>query len=59
MLRTIGKFPTYQIVIFSATFLFSGCTIIEGIFKIGLWTGVVIVLIILGLILLGARWFKK
>ncbi|MDP3831051.1 MAG: hypothetical protein Q8Q47_07255 [Ignavibacteriaceae bacterium] len=59
MLRTIGKFPTYQIVIFSATFLFSGCAIIEGVFEIGLWTGVIIVSTILGLILLGARWFKK
>jgi uncharacterized membrane protein YkvI len=55
----IGKFPTYQIIIFSATLLFSGCAVIEGIFKIGFWTGVIIVLIILGFILLGARWFKK
>jgi hypothetical protein len=33
------------------TFYFSGCTVVGGIFKAGVWVGVIAVLLIVGLIL--------
>ena len=37
----------------------SGCEVIGGIFKAGVWVGVLIVAFILALIVIAASWFKK
>jgi hypothetical protein len=31
--------------------VFSGCSLVEGIFKAGVWSGVIIVVLIIGLII--------
>ncbi len=43
--------------LFHASFLlllltvFSGCSLVEGIFKAGVWSGVIIVVLVIGLII--------
>jgi len=59
MERIIGKVPLYLIVIFITTFIFSGCTVIEGIFKVGVWAGIILVLVILGIIFFIISRFRK
>lgn len=41
------------------TVLVAGCEVIGGIFKAGVWVGILIVLFILAVIIIGASWFNK
>jgi len=59
MRKIIGKILLYLIVIFTTTFIFSGCAVIEGIFKVGLWAGIILVLVIVGVIFFIISRFKK
>ena len=59
MKRTIKRVSLYLIVIFITTFIFSGCAVIEGIFKVGVWAGIILVLVILGIIFFIISRFKK
>ena len=40
-----------QIGLLSILLMLSGCSVIEGIFKAGVWVGILIVLAVIGLIL--------
>jgi hypothetical protein len=57
--KIIGRVPLYLIVISITTFIFSGCAVIEGIFKVGVWTGIILVLVILGVIFFIISRFRK
>lgn len=47
-------------VLFAMLFLMSSCSVITGIFKAGVWTGILVVVLILGgIIALIARIGKK
>jgi hypothetical protein len=59
MEKIIGKVSLYLIVISITTFIFSGCAVIEGIFKVGVWAGIILVLVILGVIFFIISKFKK
>jgi uncharacterized membrane protein YiaA len=37
----------------------AGCDIIGGIFKAGIWTGLILVVVLVGIVALIARMFKK
>ena len=39
-----------QLGLLSIIILFSGCSAVEGIFKAGVWVGILIVLVVIGLI---------
>ena len=39
------------ILIFAATTLLSSCSVIEGIFKAGVWSGIIVVVIVVALII--------
>ncbi len=41
------------------TTMFAGCQVIADIFKVGLVVGIVIVVVVIGLIMMVARMFKK
>ena len=59
MERMIERVSLYLIVIYITTFIFSGCAVIEGIFKVGVWAGIILVLVILGVILFIISRFRK
>jgi hypothetical protein len=59
MERMIERVSLYLIVISITTFIFSGCTVIEGIFKVGVWAGIILVLVILGVIFFIISRFRK
>jgi len=37
----------------------AGCDVIGGIFKLGFWTGLILVVVVIGAIILIARMFKR
>lgn len=45
--------------IFFTVIMFSGCAAIEGIFKAGVWTGVIIIVIILAIVFWLMSKFRK
>ncbi len=46
------NYKTYQIaVLFLFTYFLTGCAAVEGIFKAGMWTGFLIVFVIIALII--------
>ena len=55
----IERVSLYLIVISITTFIFSGCAVIEGIFKVGVWAGIILVLVILGVIFFIISRFRK
>jgi uncharacterized membrane protein YkvI len=59
MRNIIEKILLNLIVISTATFIFSGCAVIEGIFKVGLWAGIILVLVIVGIIFFIISRFRK
>ena len=59
MERMIERVSLYLIVIYITTFIFSGCAVIEGIFKVGVWAGIILVLVILGVIFFIISRFRK
>jgi hypothetical protein len=59
MERMIERVSLYLIVISITTFIFSGCAVIEGIFKVGVWAGIILVLVILGVIFFIISRFRK
>jgi hypothetical protein len=59
MKRMIERVSLYLIVISITTFIFSGCAVIEGIFKVGVWAGIILVLVILGVIFFIISRFRK
>jgi len=59
MERIIERVSLYLIVISITTFIFSGCAVIEGIFKVGVLAGIILVLVILGVIFFIISKFRK
>jgi hypothetical protein len=51
--------PVYQFVLACFLVLVAGCSAIAGIFNAGVWTGIIIVVAIIGLILLFVAKAKK
>jgi hypothetical protein len=47
------------ILLFLIILMLSGCSAIEGIFKAGVWTGIIIILIVIGLIIFIISRAKK
>ena len=48
------------ITVFVSTMVISSCSVIEGIFKAGVWTGIIIVVLIIALIIfILTKIFKK
>ncbi|MDB5036334.1 MAG: hypothetical protein JWQ98_3575 [Chlorobi bacterium] len=37
----------------------AGCDVIGGIFKAGIWTGLILIVVLVGVVALIARMFKK
>jgi hypothetical protein len=50
---------TTSALLFCILFLFQGCEVIGGIFKAGVWTGIILVAIILGIIIFIISRFNK
>jgi len=53
------KFFTVTILIFLNALMFSSCSAIQGIFKAGVWTGIIIILVVIGLIVFIISRAKK
>ena len=46
----LNQFPVILFLVLTATML-TGCDAIEGIFKVGMWTGIIIVVAIVALVI--------
>lgn len=46
------------LLILTASLALGGCEVIKGIFKVGLWAGIILVLLIIGVIWLIVRMFR-
>jgi hypothetical protein len=46
-------------MLFAATQLFTGCELVEGIFKAGVWVGVLVVVAIIGAVIWVISKFSK
>ncbi len=54
---TLHRVPVLLLIL-AASLGLSGCEVIKGIFKVGLWAGVILVLLIIAVIWLIARMFR-
>src|SRR5690606_986208 len=54
---TLHRVPVLLLIL-AASLGLSGCEMIKGIFKVGLWAGVILVLLIIAVIWLIARMFR-
>lgn len=48
-----------MITLLALVLVLSGCDLLEGILKIGFWSGVIVVVLIVGVIWLVARMFTR
>jgi len=59
MRELYNRFSVFFAVLVSAVLLAPGCEVIGGIFKAGMWVGVIVVVLILALIFGIGRMFRK
>ena len=56
--KLLEKIPVYMIFFLMAV-VFSGCEIIGGIFKAGVWVGIIMVVLIISIVVYIMGKFKK
>lgn len=58
-MKSLGAAGSY-LIIFLLTFTLTSCDIIGGIFKGGMWTGAILVILVIGVVLYGiAKLFGR
>jgi hypothetical protein len=59
MTQIMRRFSPLFTILLSVVLLLPGCQVIGGIFKAGMWVGIIIVVIIIALIFGIGRMFKR